>query len=99
MHPNQKVSNSQKAGIEDHPEILLKFTDSKKALKILKAYSEYIVQHEMAFHPKDLDDTDLEEYYLIDLKENIDPYKFVKKLSSNKGVEWVEENQDRKSVV
>ncbi len=93
MHPNQKVSNSQKTGIEDHPEILLKFTDSKKALKILKAYSEYIVQHEMAFHPKDLDDTDLEEYYLIDLKENIDPYKFVKKLSSNKGVEWVEENQ------
>ena len=78
---------------EDHPEILVKFSSESMAMKILESYESQIDHYELAFAPMDGKSTDLDEYFLIDLKENIDPYKFIKKLSSYNEIDWIEENQ------
>ena len=90
-HPTastQELTNSQ-----DHPEILIKFDSEAHAQTLLKIHASSIDNYELAFDPQDKEASDLEEYFLIDLKENIDPYKFIKKLSQHDHVDWVEENQ------
>ena len=77
----------------DHPEILVKFKSEDGAKSILDEFEDSIDAYDMAFSLTDLESTDLDDYYVIDLKEVVDPYKFVQKLKANKNVDWVEENQ------
>lgn len=77
----------------DHPEILVKFKSVDDAKSILDSFEDSIDGYEMAFSLSDLGSTDLDDYYVIDLKETVDPHKFVQKLKDNKNVDWIEENQ------
>lgn len=90
IHP---TLNSLDPDNEDHSEILIKLHADEDSASFFVQQEKYIDHYELAFYPADVESTDLEEYYLVDLKENIDPYKFVKKLSTHKKVDWIEENQ------
>ena len=78
---------------EDHPEILVKFDSEETGKDILKKYESSIDDYEMAFSMLDEKSTDLDDYFVVNLKENIDPTKFVKNLMEHKDVDWIEENQ------
>ena len=77
----------------DHPEILIKFTSPSQAKSILDKFEDSIDDYDLAFSPLDEESTDLDDYYVINLKEDIDPHKFVQKLQDNRYVDWIEENQ------
>jgi len=89
FHPSLATSTIT----EDHPEILLKFHSQQQAIDVLNLHKDQIDHFEMAFKPDDEASTDLEEYYLVDLKESIDVHKFVRKLKEYNEVDWIEENQ------
>ncbi len=78
---------------EDHPEVLIKFHDLQYANDFVNDYAHSIESFELAFDPKYNSRTDLDDYYVLDLYENIDPTKFVHSLKGNNKIEWVEENQ------
>lgn len=90
---SHSIIHSSNDNVADHPEIIIKFKSDEVAKIILDEFEGSIDAYEMAFSLSDLESTDLDDYYVIDLKENIDPYKFVKKLKKNKNVDWIEENQ------
>ena len=79
--------------VPDHPEILIKFKSDDVAKSIFDEFGYSIDSYELAFSVSDIASTDLDDYYVIDLKEVVDPSKFVQKLKNNKNVEWIEENQ------
>jgi len=78
----------------DVPEILIHFESEDAKVRILKKYEKYISKkEEIAFDLQSKEVTDLDDYLTLDIKNNYDPYKILRLIKDNKGVEWIELNQ------
>lgn len=92
-YSHKAVVAKQQAITGDIPELIIHFQDDQAKNRILKTYRENIISTEVGFSMSDKISTELDDYYVMNIPDNIDPFKLLKRLKREEGVNWVELNQ------
>lgn len=85
-----------KANVSDNfnnPELLIAFKDHSQIKQFLSKYHSEIVSHKIAFDVIDSDLTHLDDYYTIDIKNDINVNEFIIRVKKEINPAWIEINQ------
>ncbi|MBI1224626.1 MAG: S8 family serine peptidase [Bacteroidetes bacterium] len=81
------------AGLDPNGELLLELKEGVQLADIQDVLKKYGLTARPAFTPKDIDATQLDNYFVVDVPANDDFPKVKKELSSLAQTEWLEENE------